>query len=791
MTALQRKLLRDTWHLRGPMIAVALVAASGVALFVTLRSMHGFLVDAQSRYYRDRRFAQVFAHLAQAPDGMTATIAALPGVAAVDTRVVADVLLDVPGLLEPATGRLVSVPAVHARMLDDPVVRSGRWLEPGRRDDVLASAAFCRANGLEPGGSFGAVIHGRWRTLRIVGTAISPEFIYEIRGAGEVFPDNRAFGVVWMERRALAAAFDMEGSFNDVALTLAPGAVEGDVIARLDRVLAPYGGLGAYGRDDHVSHRFVSDEIAETQVTSILIPSIFLGVTAFLLHLVLSRLVGMQREQIAVLKAFGYGNAAIAVHVLQLALLPVVAGSVAGTLVGLRLAHGLAGVYARFFQFPDARFVPDPMIVAAAISVGAAAATLGGLGAVRRAVALTPAEAMRPEAPARFAPGLIEKTGVRRLLTPAGGIVVRHLDRQPVKALLSVLGIALAFAIVMTGRYSYDAIDRIKEIQFRHVQREDLTVTFRDPEARGALHELGRMPGVERVEPFRAVAVRLRSAAQGSLVERTSVLGLEPCARLRRIVDEEFRAHATPRDGLLLTDRLAQLLRVRPGDTLVIEVLEGKRPVREVKVAGLVSELIGTAAYMDLKALDRLLREGDTYSGAFLAIDPGSRETLYARLKRIPGVTGVVVRASSLKSFENTIGESFLISTVTTVLFACVIAAGMIYNGARIALSERGRELASLRVLGFRRREIAAMVLGEQAFLTVLAIPVGAAIGYGLCALIVWRFQSELFRIPLVVSAATLAFAVAVVTLSAGLSALVVRGRIDRLDLVAVLKTRE
>jgi putative ABC transport system permease protein len=540
-----------------------------------------------------------------------------------------------------------------------------------------------------------------------------------------------------------------------------------------------------------VSHRFVSDEIAETRVTSILIPSIFLGVTAFLLHLVLSRVVGMQREQLAVLKAFGYDNAAIAAHVLQLALLPVAAGSVAGVALGLRFAHGLAGVYARFYQFPDARFVPDPAMIAAAIAVGGASAALGAIGALRRAFALTPAEAMRPEAPARFAPGPIERTGVRLWLTPAGRIAVRHLDRRPMKALLSVLGIAFAFAIVVTGRYAYDAIQRMKVIQFQHVQREDVAVTFRDPEARSALDELRRLPGVTRVEPFRSVAARARSARQGSLVERTGVVGLAPGGRLRRIVDEDFRAHEVPTEGVLLTDHLAALLRVRPGDRLVIEVLEGQRPVREVEVAGIVDELIGTSAYMSLSALDRVLREGETYSGAFLSIDAGSREAVYTRLKRMPGVSGVAVRASSLMSFDRTIEESFLISIVTTVLFACVIAAGVMYNGARIALSERGRELASLRVLGFRRREVAAMLLGEQAFLTAIAIPVGAGIGYGLCALIVWRFRSELFRVPLVVSTTTFAFAVAVVTISAAASALAVRRRIDRLDLVEVLKTRE
>ncbi|HSF41403.1 MAG TPA: ABC transporter permease, partial [Thermoanaerobaculia bacterium] len=400
MSPLDRKLLRDLAHLWGQMVAVTLVVTCGIGLFVTLRSMHRYLLETQAGYYEQDRVAEVFVRMKRAPLSVAAGIAALPGIAAAEPRIVVDVLLDVPGLPEPATGRLVSIPRNRAPALNALHLRRGRSI--AGRDEVLVSEAFAKANHLKIGDSVGAVIHGRWQRLHIVGLALSPEYIYEIRGAGDIFPDNRRFGVIWMAYDDLAAAFDLEGAFNDLTLTLAPGASEAGVIARLDRTLARYGGLGAYGREDHISHRFVTDEITETQVTSVTIPAIFLGVTAFLLHIVMSRLVATQHDQIAVLKAFGYGDAAIGGHYLKLALAPVVAGSAAGSAVGLWFAVELAQVYARFYQFPVLRYEPEPEIVAIAILIGGGSALFGAWDAARRAMALPPAEAMRPEAPARF-----------------------------------------------------------------------------------------------------------------------------------------------------------------------------------------------------------------------------------------------------------------------------------------------------------------------------------------------------------------------------------------------------
>lgn len=785
MSPLDRKLLRDLAHLWGQMAAVALVVTCGIGMFVTLRSMHRYLLSTQAGYYEQYRFAGVFAQLKRAPLAVAQEIAAWPQISVVEPRIVADVLLDVPGLPEPATGRLVSIPRDHQPALNRLHLRRGRWIAD--RDEVLVSEAFARANHLEIGDSLGAVLHGRWQRLRIVGLALSPEYIYEIRGLGDIFPDNRRFGVIWIAYDDLAAAFDLRGAFNDLTLTLSPGASEAAVLARLDRRLARHGGTGAYGREDHISHRFVSDEITETQVTSVAIPAIFLGVTAFLLHIVMSRLVATQRDQIAVLKAFGYSDAAVGGHFLKLALAPVLTGSVLGSALGLWFAVELAQVYARFYQFPVLRYEPEPGIVAVAVLIGGGAALFGAWDAARRAMALPPAEAMRPEAPARYRKTRLERLAGRRV-SPTGRMLLRGLERRPGKALLSTLGVACATAIVVMGWYSFDAIELMQEVQFQTVQREDVTVVLREPASAATRHTLARLPGVLRTEPFRVVPARLRN---GHRTYRAALQGLTPGGELRRIVGSDFRPHELPEDGVLLTDYLAERLGVRPGDRLTVEVLEGARPVREVVVAGVVEEMIGMSAYLELPDLNRLMREGGTISGAYLKVDPPARDDLYARLKRLPAVTGVGVREATLRGFQSTVAESFRISITTLIAFACIISFGVVYNGARISLSERGRELASLRILGFSRAEVAAMLLGEQALLTLAALPLGAMLGFGVCALLALRFASDLFRLPLTVSARTFLFAFLAVVASAAVSGLAVRRRLDRIDLVEVLKTRE
>ncbi len=786
MSALNTKLLRDLWHLRSQALAIGLVIGCGVAMVVLSLGMVRSLDETQRTYYERHRFADVFAQVKRAPESLVARIAEIPGVAQVQTRIVAAVTLDVPEMSEPAVGRLISIPERGEPVLNVLYLRRGRMPEPGRVDEVMIGEGFADAHGLEPGDSLHAVINGHRRRLVIAGVALSPEYIYSI-APGALMPDDRRFGVLWMSRRALEAALDLDGAFNDIALKLMPSADEVEVIARLDDLIRVYGGLGAFARAIQISHWFVSNEIKQLKAMIYVIPTIFLAVSAFLLNVVLTRIVALEREQIGTLKAIGYSNAAVAAHYLKLALLIAALGLVMGTGAGIWLGRGMAAMYADFFRFPFLQYVLTPDIIALSAVVSVVAAAAGAVRAIGVVMRLKPAEAMRPEAPARYRQAMVERLPLLRHMGQGSRMILRHLERRPVRSAFSSLGIALALAILIAASFSIDAIDHLLYLQFDVSQREDVAVTLAEPRSRRAHFDFRQLPGVIDSESFRAVPARLRFRHSE---RRVSLLGLESDARLHRPIDEHQKPVAIPREGLVLSAKLAALLGAAAGDKLTVEVLEGRRPVREVVISGLVQDYVGTSAFMDIRALNRLMLEGPTISGAFLQVDSAEADRLYRQLKATPWASSLTLREAALNSFRETMAENILIMTFINIIFAGLIAFGVIYNSARIALSERGRELASLRVLGFSRGEISYILLGELAVLVIVAVPLGCLLGFALSWLIVLGLDTELYRIPLVIDRSTYGFSTIVVLAAAMVSALLVRARLDRLDLIAVLKTR-
>ncbi len=782
---LDRKLLRDLVEMKGQALAIASVVAAGVAMFVTYHSNFDSLRRTQGAYYERYRFADVFASLKRAPQRLEERIADIPGVAQVDLRVVADVTLDVEGYDEPATGRLISVPAEGRPRLNEVFLRQGRWIEPGRPDEVVVSEAFANAHHLVPGGRLAALINGRRRELQVVGLGLSPEYVYIIP-PGELIPDDRRFGILYMERRALGAAFDMEGGFNDVSLSLVPGASAEEAIARLDRVLQPYGGRGAVPRRLQISHWTLDNELAQLQSFGILVPAIFLGVAAFLLNVAMTRALAIQRPQIAALKALGYSNREIGWHYVKWSLVIAFAGALVGIGGGAWLGRGMIAIYNGFFRFPILLYRLSASVAVNASLVALAAGAVGALLAVRRAVRIPPAEAMRPEPPARYRTSFVESRGLR--LTHATRMVLRNVERQPARALATVVGISFAVGILLFGFVFLDAMELLAEVQFSLVQRQDVTVSFVEPASSRALHEVASLPGVMAVEPVRTVAVRLR---HGHRHRTLALSGMPARPQLSRIVDLEGRAVSLPPEGLMMSRILGQVLGVTPGDEVVVEVLEGARPVRAVKVVGLVDDYMGVAAWMEIGALHRMLREAQTLSGAQMMVDPRALDALYRRLKALPRVAGVAVTQAARDAFRRIMAQNFEIITIFNVSFAVIIAFGVVYNSARISLSERSRELASLRVLGFTIAEISLILLGELALLTLLSVVPGLLVGWGLSLFVLRSFSSEVYRIPLVVTSANVAWSILTVVAAATVSGLAVRRKLDRLDLVAVLKTRE
>lgn len=785
MRALDRKSLCDLWLMRGQAIAVALVIACGAATFVMSLTTLDSLERTRDAYYDHYCFASAFAHVKRAPNTLTQRLAETPGVSSVQTRVVVDVTLDVPGLTEPAVGRVTSIDPANG--LNRLYLRSGRFPEPGRAGEVLVGEAFFIANRLTLGDTLRAIINGRRQTLRIVGTALSPEYIYPIR-PGEMLPDDRRFAILWMGYDDLASAFNMRGAFNDVTAVLSPGASEPDVLRRIDLLTDSYGGAGSFGREDQLSHKFISDELTQLQAMAVVAPTIFLAVAAFLLNVAIARLVRTQREQIAMLKAFGYSHLEVGWHYFKLVGAIVVLGVVLGTVVGAWMASGLTEMYSQFFRFPSFDYHFAPRIALMALAVCFAAAGFGTLTAVRAAIKLPPAEAMRPEPPPHYRPTILERVGLNGFMPASLRMILRQIERQPVKSLLTLMGMSMAVGVMILGNFSKDAIDEFIEFQFRQVQRESVTVTFVEPTPGRVQHDLKHLPGVRQVEPFRVVPARIKF---GPRTRREAIQGLIARPDLHRLIDADGQRLDLPPDGLILSEALARILDVRTGQTVTVEILEGRRAVRDLMIVGLIRDYVGTSAYMNIDAVHKLMQEEDAVSGAFVDAEPDQTDALYKELKSTPRVAGVTVKDAAIKSFEATIAENLLRMRLFNVIFAAIISFGVVYNAARVAMTERSRELATLRVLGFTRTEVARLLLGEMAILTALAIPIGCLVGRGFAEVAAAALSTESHRIPVAVAPATYVFAGVTVIASAALSGLAVRRQVNRLDLVAVLKERE
>lgn len=787
MKALDRKLLRDLRLMWSQALTIALVVASGVAGFITSFSAYDALSWSRDLYYADARFADVFATLKRAPISLERQLESIPGAAHVETSLTQVVPITISGISDPIIGRLIGLDARARQRLNTVHLRSGRMPERNRTDaiEALVSEGFALGRQLKPGDRLGALVNGRREDLIVVGIALSPEYIFAGMGGS---PDQRGFGVFWVDRQALAGAYNMEGAFNQVAVRLAPGASEGHVIDHLNRLLAPYGGINAHGRDLQMSHMILNSEIKEQRVLGTVLPSIFLAVAGFLLNVVLSRQIATQREQVAALKALGYDNRTIGLHYLKLVMIIVAAGVVIGVALGALMGHWFVGVYADVFRFPQLRYRVQPGLILVASGVAVAAAVLATMNAIHATVSLAPAEAMRPPSPGIYKPMLMERWGLRRWTSPGTRMILRTMERRPVRTSLTVFGVAVAMAIVITGAFWRDAIDVLMDTQFNQVLRGDVSIALIEASPDRIQHELARLPHVTAVEGARTVSARL---VHENHAWRGALQGKPEQPNLHRIVGLPHQPYRAPRDGLLLTDRLADRLQVKPGDMVRIELLEGRREVLQLPVTGTVTELMGMNAYLERESLNRILREGKLVNQLTLAVDRGHEPELLNRMKELPTVAVAVSKSVMRSNIEDITARNVLMFSGILTAFATIIAVGVVYNHARIALAERAWELASLRVLGFTRGEVSAFLLGELAIEIALALPLGMVLGYFLASAIVGLIKTDEFHFPFVIQPATYAFAAVCVLVAGAVSALIVRRRVDTLDLVAVLKTRE
>ncbi|TMV09021.1 FtsX-like permease family protein [Ruegeria sediminis] len=787
MSPLTKKLGRDLWRIKGQAIAIALVIAVGVLMQVMQTGLVASLDETRRAYYERYRLAEIFAPVARTPERLAADLRRIPGVSAVETRIVGHALLDMPGIDLPLQAQAVSLPDFREPRLNNVYLTDGRMFEGDRPDEVVILESFAKAHGLKPGDSLNVTMNGARRTFGIVGFAMSPEFLYST-APGELVPDDDRFAVLWMSRTALEAAFDMDGAFNEALISLSRGTEPAEVISAADRLLDRFGGLGAYGLEDLQSDKFIAEEIDGLRRTTATVPPVFMAVAAFLLYIVISRMMQAEREEIGLMKAFGYTDWEVGAHYLQLILAIAVSGALFGGLMGIAAGRALVDVYLLYYKFPFLVFRLAPSSFVIGIGASVLAASAGGLFVLRGVFALTPAVAMRAAAPADYSKSLKFDGTLSGFLDQPTRMVLRRLTRQPVRMGGAIVGIAAGVALSAAMAAILASFDEMMELTFDVIDRSDVTVSFIHPIEARSLHDIETMTGVIEVEPVRIVPAILKN---GRHTHRGAISGLVELPRPNRAVDADTRAIRLRQDGIILSASLARRLDIAPGDWLTVDVREGRRPEVRLPVIAVAESLMGSPAYMELLALNRALKEPLRVSGAYLRIDTAHAGEIYRALKHMPMVAGVAPKGDSRAAFQEITDRGAGATRYIMALVAGIITFGVIYNAARVAQAERARDLAGLRVLGFTRGEIAFVLLGELAVVTLLALPLGALGGYGLTFAISAGFSTDLYQLPASFGFSTFGQAMVVVVAAAVLSGWVVKRDIDRSDLVLALKTRE
>lgn len=787
MKPLNRKLLRDLWRWRTQLAAIALVIGAGVATYIMSGATSASLRTTRANFYRETHFADVFVNLKRAPRELLSRIREIAGVGQVRASLTGFANVRLPGFSDPVVGEVLSWPDGSQPSLNRLYLVSGRYPDAYSPNQVVISEQFADAHSITPGQRMDAIVHGHQVHLTVVGIVLSPEFIYQIQPGG-VIPDFERFVVLWMNRSQMETAYDMKDAFNTLALRLAPQASQGEVIDTLDRLLHRYGGQGAYGRDLQVSNRYLSEEFRMLGIMAIIFPAIFFSVAAFLLHVVLSRLVETERGQIAILKACGYTDAQLFLHYLSTVLVVAFLALLTGGIGGVWLGHGLANLYMQFYRFPQLDFqLPGSIFVVGTLIVLFVAAT-GAAAAIWRVTRLPPAVAMSAEAPARYTRSIAEVLGLGKWLGLTAKMILRNIQRRPLRAALTVLGMALAASVLMTGRFQKDAIDYMIDIQFKLGAHEDLYVSFSDPVDRKGIFELRNLEGVRAAEGRLTIPVDLTHANHH---ERTTVTGLPAENHLRYLLDSRQRKIEVPERGLLLSQYLADELHVGPGDEVQAHVLDLTGQTYKLRVSGVVHDYVGTSSYMRLEKLQDMLGQGPLVNAVMLRVDRTQLTRVYRALRSRPGVLAIHHRQEAIASLYHTLGDTLLLFSFFNTILASTIAVGVVYNSARVALSERGRELASLRVLGMTHGEISVLLLTELAVMAGVGIVLGFVIGRGFCWIMASALQTEMFRVPVIIEPASYGFAGVVMIVATLLSSLSVWWRLRKLNLADTLQVRE
>jgi len=790
---LDRKLLRELYGSKGLLLAITSIVAVGMTCFVSIQSAYHNLQEAKNGYYRRCRMADFWIDLKKAPLADLDDLEELQGITHVRSRIQFRATVDLEDVPKPINALVLSLPDQRQPVINDIILRNGDYFSEHGEDEVIVNAAFARHHRLYPGSRVRVLVNNRRQELLVVGTAISSEFTY-LLGPGAIVPDPKNFAVFYVSRSFAEENYDFSGAANQVV-----GRVDRNqrttvkqILDEAERKLAPYGVFTTIELDHQLSNQFLTGEIDGLGATAAVIPAIFMVVAALVLNVLITRLARQQRTVIGTLKALGYTDWQVVRHFLKFGLSVGIVGGLAGSFLGYLAATGMTNIYRLFFEFPALQSGFYWSTHALGMTVSLACAVAGSLHGSWHVLRLQPAAAMRPESPRRGRRIWIEHfSRWWSSLSSSWRLALRGLFRARLRTAAGMFAASMGTALLLSGLMMMEIQNYMIDFQFHRMMRNDFELSFSSERDRGALDDTLRLPGVDRAEPTLGVACTM---IHGSYRRKLGISGLTGGARLTVLRDTEGRPIHLPETGLVVTDRLADILHVRPGDRVRIVPIKGNRRPVEAVVARVATSYLGLAAYARIDYLSHLVDESWAMSGVQLATNqqPGDVQRLYRELKRTPAIESITSRRELIHGMTETLIKNQYVFIGFLVLFSGIVFFGSVVNSSLVSLAERQHEVATYRALGYTPWQVGGMFLREMLLVNAGGTLLGLPLGYLLVYLTSLAYATnDLFRMPVVSSLWVWIVTVVLATVFALLAHLVVQLRIHRLDFLAALNVRE
>ncbi|WP_291516053.1 ABC transporter permease [Bdellovibrio sp. ArHS] len=785
MKALSRKLQRDISSLRIQIITMAVLLACGTAILVASWSSYVTLKKAQTIYYEQYHFPDVFAELVKAPKSVVESLKNIQGIDHFEDRIILDALIDLPDLQEPAVGRLISF--TEYSVLNKIHLKKGRFPEPGTIPEVIVHESFASAHRIQPGGQISLQIKGQKKIFKVSGIGISPEYVYALSPLVP-FPDDLHFGILWVDKKELSRLGDMQDSFNNIVASVKKTDDVDSVRLKIDQLLAVYGSTGSYDRSKQISNMFIEDEIRQQRSMSIVVPAIFIIVSTFILYTVLSRLISLHRAQIATLKSLGYTSFSLALYYLKLVSIILFLGIVPALVFAYGIGQWYAYLYARYFHFPSIDFSLSPQAVVIGTLAGFLPGWIASSISLFKVFTLQPAEAMRPPAPAKFSQSVFEKWQLLQFKDIQTKMILRNVLAKPWRTFLSILGVSAAIGILINGSFWTDMVDFMVQRQFRESSHEDMEISFLHPRKEDVIQELARIKGVYLIEGLRTAPVKM---TYKNIEKITVINSRENADSLRPMIDKEGM-HLQPKENqVILSQYFNKKYGIKVGDTVYFELTDRSKPKFSAVVGGFIEDVVGASVYANKSDLHRWLSEQPNINTVYLKVDPRWNNEVYIKLKEFPEVASIGVRKLLLESFTKNLSDMIQTFTVVLVLFAMTISAAVLFNMARITLSEKSWELASMRIMGFDIPETFRVLYLELGFQVLAALFPGLALGYGLSYLSTVWIHTDTFSFPLVINTETYAKAIVTIVIIYAVTGFFLYKKVRSLSMAEALKVRD